>query len=143
VYGLVLSSDDSRARRHRLTVREKNYEVYPRFVYNRVDGATVMLGGSFYRHGLDTSVVETETGYAFASERFRGRMMVEQTVLHNPAITVGGAYGRWLATDDDHLLSDVQNTVFALIAREDFKDYYETTFGELFVARSPVARTDG
>ncbi len=143
VYGEVVSSQDRKSRRHSLVIRQKEFEIYPRFIYNRVDGATPLIAAGFNDTDSTLPRLHLEIGYAFASERLRWKALAEQTLLRHPAVTVGGTYGHWLASEDDWMIDDAENSAFALLVTEDFRDYYETTSGEIFFRSRPIPRLSG
>ncbi|MCH7946619.1 MAG: BamA/TamA family outer membrane protein [candidate division Zixibacteria bacterium] len=94
--------------------------------YNRVDG--LLLGGKFGFEHKDslTPAVDAGFGYAFEAKRIRYFFAAEQYIWKKQLLRIGGSFYRKLSSEDDWLLGNSENTVFALIAREDFKDYYES-----------------
>jgi len=139
VYGETYSADEPRVgRRHRFRRRADNFTWTGFIKYNRVDGLLLDLGVEF--EDLDSLLprVWADGGYAFASERARFDFGLEQTVLHNPGWAVGGEYYRHLVSEDDWLLSDHENTAFAVLAGEDFKDFYEAEGGWIYTRMRPV-----
>ncbi|MEW6412088.1 MAG: BamA/TamA family outer membrane protein [Candidatus Zixiibacteriota bacterium] len=106
--------------------------------YDRVDGLGLYGGVSYKDPDSLLPSVTAEIGYGFNSERWRYRFDAEQALLRDPAIMVGGSLYRRLATDDSWLLGTLENTTFALLATEDFRDYYEAEGGTLYLKSHPV-----
>lgn len=106
--------------------------------YNRVDG--LRLSGEL---GYDPDdpylpVFEGEFGYAFESQRTRWELGVSQAIIAGlTPLKVGARYFRRLASEDDWILTDVENLPFTLLVTEDFKDYYESEGGMLYVSWIP------
>jgi hypothetical protein len=139
VYGGVYSGTGKGiGRRHRFFRRESELSVTGAFRYNRVDGATPHLGVRFQDPDSLLPRAWIDFGYAFASKRWRYEVGLEQTLWRKRPLVIGGNLYRRLASEDDWLLSDNENLVFALLANEDFKDYYEAEGGSLFLLFKPV-----
>ncbi|UCC43110.1 MAG: BamA/TamA family outer membrane protein [Candidatus Zixiibacteriota bacterium] len=137
VYGRTYTGRH-RGRVHRRWTVESHSDIKPRFTYNRVDGARV---GQSLQHtdalGYLPSV-EVSADYAFESERWRFGIGVEQPILRRPDISIGAEFYRRLASEDDWLLGDCENTVFALLVTEDFKDYYEAEGASAYITARPM-----
>ena len=150
VYGSVRSgSDDRIGRRHRYRRFRNVYDDYFDFScsdkfcgYNRVDGLSLGMMVKFADPDSLLPSVWAGGGYAFESERWRYELGLEQTLLRHTALAVGGKAYRLLASDDDWLLSTADNTCFAIMVREDYKDYYEAEGGALWFRASPVHDLD-
>lgn len=143
VYGSVTSSGkETTSRRHRAArwkTRDEEVSVTGDFAYNRVDGLRLMAGLSYEHRDSLIPSFEAMGGYAFSSKRGRYRLGVSQTVLRGPApVTVGGRVFRLLKSDDDKLIGDTENSIFALLVNEDWKDYYEAEGAYGFVTFAPV-----
>jgi len=102
------------------------------FHYNRVDGATPYFGMRFLDEDSLLPEINVYAGYAFASKRWRVHMGIEKTFFKTTPLTIGGSYYRKLATNDEWIVSEDENTAFALLATEDFMDYYEAEGGRGF-----------
>jgi hypothetical protein len=140
VYGRILSPRQRQTHRFRLWSRDREFRIDPDVRYDRVDGLDLFMGFAFQDHDSILPSFWAKGGYAFESERWRYRFGVEQTVRRAPAIVVGGEAFRRLASDDDWLLSDYENLAYVVLAREDFKDYYESEGGLLYVKIKPLHR---
>lgn len=142
VYGTVRSASGKdlsrRQRASRWRRQENGVAMAGTFAYNRVDGATLMLG---VRYDHADSVIPSFRalgGYALASERWRYQLGLTQTVLRGRfPIQIGGDVHRLLSSDDDKLIGETENSVFALLVNEDWRDYYEAEGAYLF-ARSRI-----
>ncbi len=142
IYGETYSSQKKhRARKYRSHRRTDAFDLTTggMIYYNRIDGFA--LGGEWRFDDPDFLLPSTwiRTGYAFASERWRFGLGLEQTIVRSPSLTVGGEYFRELASGDDWLLDDHENSLFVLLAKEDFKDYYEAEGGMAFVNFQPAS----
>ncbi|MEW5797124.1 MAG: BamA/TamA family outer membrane protein [Candidatus Zixiibacteriota bacterium] len=146
VYGEVRSNKDgAMGRRHRFSRFQSTYEKYFRVdldaamtQYNRVDGLSVAPMCRFADPDSVLPVLWVGGGYAFESRRWRYRFGAEQTILRNPAFSVGGELFRVLASDDDWLISNEENSAFAMVIGEDYKDWYEAQGAHAYLRSRPV-----
>jgi len=146
VYGSIRSGIDSRlGRRHRYHRFRRTYTAYfdvdfdGGFTrYNRVDGLSLGLTHKFADPDSTLPSAWVGGGYAFESRRWRYELGVEQTILRHPAVAIGGRMSRLLVSDDDWLLSNDENSAFAFVAGEDYKDYYESEQAQAYVRMKPV-----
>ncbi len=144
VYGIIKSSEGKTSTRRYRSRRWKGY--YKNQInftgagyYNRVDG--LMIWGGFEYEHTDSIIpsFEAVVGYAFSSSRWRYRLGLTQTVLRGPApVQLGGTIFRELKSDDDKIISEIENSVFALLVNEDWKDYYEAEGAYGFARVSPL-----
>ena len=138
-YGEIYTGEKQQVkRRHRFSRRDDMVAMTARFVYNRVDGAAPYLGLRFEDPDSVLPTLYAEGGYGFASNRWRYDFGIEQTISRSFPISIGGSVYRRLASDDDWLLTDAENTAFALLVNEDFKDYYEAEGGSLWLKSRPI-----
>ncbi len=138
LYGEIYDRNKKgRGLKHRKTRDNRAFDFEPYFSYNRVDGAAI--SGKFYHHDIDSLLptMEAEIGIGFASDRGRYKFMMEQVLFREKAIAIGGTFYRQLLSDDDWLIGKDENTVFALLAKEDYKDYYEAEGGSLYLKAMP------
>ena len=134
VYGVIKSSKGKTATRRHRARRWKEYQssvsAIGTFYYNRVDGL-LLMGGAEYNHA--DSIIPSFSamaGYGFASDRWRYTISLTQTVLRGPTpVQVGGELFRLLKSGDDKIISESENSIFALLFNEDWKDYYESEGG--------------
>jgi len=145
VYGAVRSGTDDRlGRRHRFSRFRSRYAEYFKYEfdgrfcgYNRVDGLSL---GQLFRFADPDSILPSVWaggGYAFESRRWRYELGLEQVILRRPALSVGGRAYRLLASDDDWLISNHENSAFAIVAGEDYKDYYEAEGARAWLKSRP------
>lgn len=145
VYGEVRAESDTRlGRRHRYSRFRSTYGNYFNLdvdsamtQYNRVDGLSVGLTGRFADPDSLLPTAWAGGGYAFESARWRYRLGLEQTILRRPALAVGGETFRRLATDDEWLISNMENSVFAMVIGEDYRDYYESEGARAYLRTRP------
>jgi hypothetical protein len=141
VYGELYSATKYFSKRsRRFYRRDKNVTFSGSFIYNRVDGATPKLKVSFEDSDSLLPTLWAEAGYAFASSRWRTELGIEQMILRHRPLSVGGAYYRRLASEDDWLLDDAENSGFALLVKEDYKDYWEAEGGTAWVKFRPIKK---
>ena len=112
------------------------------FVYNRVDGAHPWIQYT-YDDGGYLPQLELQAGYAFASSRWRFNVQIQQTLLRDISLSLGGRFYRRLESEDMWIFEKEkhfagENTVFALLATEDFMDYYESDGGALYLKARPM-----
>jgi hypothetical protein len=138
VYGDTYSgTKKSWIRRHRIYRGEEELELLPRISYNRVDGFAPYLTVRYQDHDSTLPVAWGTLGYAFTSERLRFELGMEQRIMRTMALTLGAKYYRRLASADDWLVGDGENTAFALLVTEDFKDFYESEGGGVYLKAAP------
>ncbi|MEW6050143.1 MAG: BamA/TamA family outer membrane protein [Candidatus Zixiibacteriota bacterium] len=143
VYGDVYSGAKKGApRKHRFVRREKGVELIGTFRYDRVDGAAPYVGLKFTDQDSLLPSVWGEIGHGFASKRWRYEAGMEQIVWRKIPIAVGGSYHRRLASGDDWIIRNTENLAFTLLAKEDFKDYYEAEGGTVYVKARPVPKLE-
>lgn len=106
--------------------------------YNRVDG--LLLAGKLGFEHKDSLIpaVIAGVGYAFESKRIRYFFEAEHFIWKQYLVRIGGRFYRELSSGDDWLLGNSENTAFALIAREDFKDYYASEGAGGWIKMSPA-----
>ncbi|HPM36248.1 MAG TPA: BamA/TamA family outer membrane protein [candidate division Zixibacteria bacterium] len=138
VYGELYSGGEYFERRRPRFYREENFDFLGAFVYNRVDGATPYLGLKF--HDTDSLLPSAwfRAGYALESERWRTELGIEQPLWRRVPLAAGAAYYRRLASEDDRLLGDEENTAFALLATEDYRDYWEAEGATAWLSVKPA-----
>jgi len=139
VYGDVFDPDSrSVRRRHRFARWDNPWDFIDKLTYDRVDGLGIHLGVGYSDPDSLLPSFSALAGYAFNSDRWRFHINLEQCLWRQPAVVLGGSLYRRLATDDSWLIGDDENTAFALMATEDFRDYYEAEGGSLFAKTVPI-----
>lgn len=145
IYGeLYETRSDQRTRSKRRGRRGKFYRSSREsdfnlgFIYNRVDGAHPWGEYKFTDSDSLLPTVALKGGYGFNSNRWRYDVSVEQTIFRDLPITVGAGLHRRLASDDSWRVDEKENTVFAILANEDYMDYYEAEGGSMFLRIKPL-----
>lgn len=139
VYGDTYNGSEEKIfRRHRLNRGATEFAYTPIFEYNRVDGANPNLSLRFTDTDSLLPTMWASIGYGFASSSWRVKGGLEQTIEKKHGLTLGVEAHRDLLSDDDWLLSDRENTVYALTVTEDFKDYYEEIGGSVYAKARPI-----
>lgn len=139
VYGEVYSGKKGRTGRWQRFRRRQNELAFDGSAYyNRVDGLAILNKVSYSDADSLLPYVWAQAGYAFESSRWRFDLGLEQVILHKPMLAAGGAFFRKLASEDDWLLSERENTVFSVVACEDFKDYYEAEGASAWLKFQPI-----
>jgi len=108
-----------------------------RLRYNRVDGPALTLGAAFQTGRGVAPVLFAEGTYAYSRDRGLYEAGFTVPFGDRPILTVGGSGYRRTATEDDWIVPEGENTIFALAARTDYRDYYESEGGQGFVAWAP------
>ncbi len=101
------------------------------FSYNRVDGLGVNIGLKYEDPDHIFPSVSGSFGYAFEAERTRYDLTVSQRIFNKYALEPYGSLYRETATEDDWIAGKNENTVYALLVKEDFRDYYEKEGGKV------------
>jgi hypothetical protein len=96
------------------------------FRYNRVDGPAVTLGAAVSREDAPAPLLYAKLGYAFSRERGLYDAGFEIPFGNDAIFRVGGAAYRRTATQDGWIVGETENTFFALFARTDYRDHYES-----------------
>ncbi|MEA1980183.1 MAG: BamA/TamA family outer membrane protein [candidate division Zixibacteria bacterium] len=139
IYGEIYSGKKQRSLGKHYFYRDNDdFSLTTNFNYNKVDGFSFLAGVKYHDADSLLPTLWAKTGYAFASERSRFFIGLEQTLYRTSPLSIGGEIYRRLASNDDWLLHDNENLVFALMAAEDFKDYFEAEGGTAFIKFKPI-----
>ena len=141
VYGELFSGTDRRGSRvHRFRAKSKSATFSATFDYNRVDGLLPYCHAGF--KDLDSLLpsIWVDGGYAFESKRWRYGLGLEQVLWRDRPLVVGGEFYRRLASEDDWIIEKCENTFFALVVTEDFRDYYEAEGGTAYLRFKPFEK---
>jgi hypothetical protein len=143
IYGSIRSTDmRDKGRKNRWMRwyrRDQYFSPVIKLYYNRVDGLAPYLGAQFHDEDSLLPSVEVYGGYGFESARWRYHIRVEQIINRRLPVTLGGSLYRKLGSNDDWIISETENTIFAFIATEDYKDYFEAEGGYAFGRIRPVS----
>jgi len=105
--------------------------------YNRVDGPAATLGAAFQTGRGPAPVLFAQGTYAYSRERGLYEAGFSVPFGDRPEITIGGSGYRRTATEDEWIVSEGENTLFAFFARTDYRDYYESEGGQAYLAWQP------
>jgi outer membrane protein assembly factor BamA len=112
---------------------DKPVSVAPASRYNRVEGLFLGTQVTFRptrRIGLSCPVM---VGYGFTNKTWRYSIGIHQSFLQAEQLTVGGAYFDETASNDGWRLRWMENSLAALLLKEDFMDYFGRKGWQVFV----------
>ena len=139
VYGELYFIDRRGHLRHNRFVRkEDEFSTEANISYNRVDGVALYAGVRYRDADSLLPTLWGKIGYAFNPDRWRYEIGLEQTIMRHPVLAVGGTVYRRLASEDDWLIGNAENSAFALLVKEDYKDYYEAEGGNIYAKIRPI-----
>lgn len=101
--------------------------------YNRVDGVAADASVVFRSEEKFMPEFFAHYGYGFWSKRSKYRLGFEQTLFDYNHLSFGGQVYSLTKTEDEWACHTGENNLYALIAREDFRDYYEGEGGSFFL----------
>ncbi|MGE5177916.1 MAG: hypothetical protein ACM3PF_02350 [Bacteroidota bacterium] len=116
---------------------EARLRFVPGFRYDRVDGATPIAGAAVQSDRNPAPFVYANASYATGRDRFLGAAGFELPIGDPTFLRVGADGYRRTATEDAWIVGDIENTLFALVARTDYRDWYEATGGDGHVVFEP------
>lgn len=106
--------------------------------YNRVDGGWLGLRLTIADPDSLLPSFHALAGRAFLRGRWDYDLGVRQRFFEALPVTIGGRFFRKLATDDEWLAPREETSVLALLAAEDYGDYYLEEGGAGFVTLHPL-----
>jgi hypothetical protein len=109
----------------------------PDFRYDRVDGAVPTAGAAVRSEKYPAPLVYASASYATGRDRFLGAAGFELPIGDPTFLRVGADGYRRTATEDAWIAGEIENTLFALVARTDYRDWYEATGGDGHVVFEP------
>ena len=110
---------------------EARFRKILRLRYNRVDGPAPTVGAAFQTARGSAPIVFAEATYAYSRERGLYEGGFEVPIGDRPRVRVGASAYRRTATEDDWIVAEGENTIFALVARTDYRDHYESQGAQL------------
>lgn len=140
VYGEIQSTGDWR--RHKNDGRDDEYndrnivDLHGAGQYNRVDGVMLEAGLTFRSEEEFMPEFFVDYGYGFWSKRSKYRLGLKHQLFDYNQLSFGGQVYRQTKTEDEWRCGSGENTIYALLAREDFRDYYEGEGGSIFIEQS-------
>jgi hypothetical protein len=139
VYGEIYTAEKRRIKERRRYHRaEFDFDDQARVSYDRVDGLYLQEGLRWDDSDSTLPSLWGHGGYAFASERWRYEFGIEQTILRRLPISIGASMYRRLVSEDYWLVGRNENTAMALVAGEDYRDYYEVEGAAVALTFRPV-----
>lgn len=137
IYG-AYQSTESWKRSDIFKRRHRNYGHQPiswssNWSYNRVDGLTLGAGLAFQSEDNFVPRFFADVAYGASSERWKYRLGFDHRMFDYHQLSFGASVYRQTRTADDWICTAGENTVYALLRREDFRDYYQGEGAELFV----------
>ena len=135
VYGKIQATnvkDEHRSfKLWRLRRHKTDFSPGIKFYYNRIDGATPQFGFKYQNEESMLPEIKAFTGYGFASERWRYQIGFKQFLAKSKTVYLSGSFYKKLISGDDRIISECENTLFALLVTEDYKDYLEAEGGTI------------
>jgi hypothetical protein len=104
--------------------------------YNRVDGFTLMPEIHFQSDEKFVPKFTFRYGYGFASKRSQYQLGIEQKLFDVNHTTLGGSVHRLTKTEDNWVSDSGENCGYAILLREDFRDYYSGEGGDIYVEQN-------
>lgn len=115
-------------------------QFYPviNFRYNRVDGPAATLGIGIERGSDPRPLLLAAYTHAFSRKRGLYEVAMHDRVGAGwPRVQLGGRLYRRTASRIDWAVGGTENTLFALFARTDYRDYYEAEGGSAYLEVDP------
>jgi hypothetical protein len=107
------------------------------FRYNRVDGPAPTVGLAARNDEDPHPLLRAQATYAFSRERLLAEFGTDIPFGRRPRLTIGASAYRRTASEDAWIVSEMENTIFALLVRKDYRDYYEAEGFEGHIAVEP------
>ncbi len=140
IYGAVQSTEKWKrsdiVKRRRIKYGNDPIEWAPHISYNRVDGLEVGAGIAFYPPDNYVPSFFFNFGYGLESERGKYELGFKETIGDYNQLIFGGSAYRQSRTDDDWRAGRDENTLYALLNAEDYRDYWDGEGGKIYVEQS-------
>ncbi len=134
IYGSVFAPGGHRRARLSVTraweFEDEGVRWGPNFSYDRVDGARLGANVSYQKSAYSPRL-SVAAAYALASETWQYRFGVTQRLLKSTDLEVDVTVFRLTETDDDFWVGRHANTLYALSAGSDYRDYYGSDGGRI------------
>jgi hypothetical protein len=101
--------------------------------YNRVDGLLVVPEIAFRSEEKFMPKFYFKYGYGFASKQSVYQLGIEQKLFDYNLTKLGGSVYRLTKTEDNWISDSSENSFYAALIREDFRDYYGAEGGNIYV----------
>ena len=107
--------------------------------YNRVEGlmAGMRMKREYWRErGSNRPFIYGHWGYAFAAKEFQYQAGLEKGMFDTFRFSFGGEYHRMIDTPDRWIIQDEENSIAAILLKEDFQDFYLREGGSGYVMQN-------
>ncbi len=129
IYGAIQSTEEWKRsdifRRRRRNYGHQPIEWSKEWSYNRADGLTLGAGVAFRSEDNFVPRFFAQVGYGASSEIWKYRLGFDHKLFDYHQLTFGASVYRQTKTQDEWICGSGENTVYALIRREDFRDYFQ------------------
>ena len=117
----------------------EEYRVAPiaGFRYNRVDGPALTIGLKVLNEVAPLPLLRAQATYAYSRDRLLAEFGADVPIGRHRLVTLGGTAYRRTASEDAWIVGETENTIFALLSRKDYRDYYEAEGFEGHVSVEP------
>ncbi len=105
--------------------------------YNRVDGLLLGLKASNTKNVFPMPRFKLEGGYTYKRKRWFYSFEVEQPLLPPFRLSAGGSIYDKTESEDQELISDIENLLVASFLKQDYRDYFDLRGVAGFVALRP------
>lgn len=122
---------------------EKPLQFYWTPRYNRVEGLFANLGLKYRPPAAEGLNLYGDAGWGFwneSGEEFRFNLGVRQDFFELKRLSLGFDVFKKLESEDDWVVGEVENSLFAFFFREDYKDYYGAEGFRVYVDHKLVGR---
>ncbi|MBT6939569.1 MAG: hypothetical protein HN994_04175 [Candidatus Marinimicrobia bacterium] len=101
-------------------------------IYNRNEGARITFFDSDFDHGDHSPFrLSVSTAYRTALKDFTGRITFEKSFFKNRFFILYGSVFKEAKSDDEYRITEEENTIASLFARQDFYDRWDEEGWEL------------
>jgi hypothetical protein len=108
------------------------------FRMNRVDGFAITVGGAFQTARSPAPALFAQvTGTTERRNVLLAEAGFELPLGDRPWLQIGASAHRRTATEDEWIVGELENTLFALFARTDYRDYYDAKGARGYLAWNP------
>ncbi|MCK5146961.1 BamA/TamA family outer membrane protein [bacterium] len=114
-------------------------KIYPEYRYNRVEGLFLgmKVDADYWRYRRPSSpFVFGSAGYAFAAKELEYQIGIEQGFMERSRFAIGAEYHRQIDSPDRWIIGDEENSLAALLIKEDFMDFYLKEGGSIYISQA-------
>ncbi|HUK63791.1 MAG TPA: BamA/TamA family outer membrane protein [Dongiaceae bacterium] len=119
-------------------IRSTKGQEWPQLVgdYNRVDRLMLGLGYELHPHDPMAPRIGARWAYSFGRERGLYGVQMEQPLLGEGWLALGGSMAHWTGHPDLQQVSDLENSADLFLGRNDNRDYFDKNgFGAYLASR--------